>query len=377
MIAHFRDTPLRCYASPRARVITVNVQATTEEPTANAHLREPFSDDIEFQEEMLRDVSRTFALTIPQLPERLRTVVGNAYLLCRIADTIEDSPALSIEQKLAFSEAFAAIVEGARAVDRFGVELAECMTHGSLDAERDLVRNTERVIRLTHSFSPPERAALSRCVRIMTGGMEEFQEGKFTDGLRDIPHLDAYCYHVAGVVGEMLCDLFCAYSPEVAKNREKLAALAVSFGQGLQMTNILKDIWDDKARNVVWLPRSVFDAHGFDLRELGTRKNDPGFRDGLIELIGVARGHLENALAYTLLIPKSEPGIRKFCLWAIGMAVLTLRKIHANPFFASGDEVKISRRAVRGVIAASNAACKNDFALKTLFAATSRGLSKT
>ncbi len=333
-------------------------------------------NDVAYQEAILRDVSRTFALTIPQLPEGLRTVVGNAYLLCRIADTIEDSPALSIGQKLAFSEAFAEIVEGSRAVEGFDAELAGALTHGSLDAERDLIRNTSSVIRVAHSFSAPERAALSRCVRIMTGGMEDFQEGQFTDGLRDVPHLDAYCYHVAGVVGEMLCDLFCAYSPEVAKNRENLAGLAVSFGEGLQMTNILKDIWDDKARNVVWLPRSVFDAHGFDLRELGVRGKDAGFRAGLFELIAIAHGHLENALAYTLLIPKNEPGIRRFCLWAIGMAVLTLRKIHGNPFFLSGDDVKISRRAVRGVIAASNAAYKNDFALKTLFAAISRGLPK-
>lgn len=336
----------------------------------------PRADDLAYQDAILREVSRTFALTIPQLPERLLVVVGNAYLLCRIADTIEDSPALTIAQKLAFSQAFAEIVEGTRAIDGFGDELADALTHGSLAAERDLVRNTARVIRITHSFFEIERGALSRCVRIMTGGMEEFQEGQFTGGLRDVAQLDAYCYHVAGVVGEMLCELFCAYSPEAAKNREKLAALAVSFGQGLQMTNVLKDIWDDKARNVVWLPRSVFDAHGFDLRDLGVRTRDEGFRKGLFELIAIAHGHLENAMAYTLLIPKSEPGIRRFCLWAIGMAVLTLRRVHANPYFTSGDEVKISRRAVRGVIAASTAACKNDFALKALFAAITRGLPK-
>jgi farnesyl-diphosphate farnesyltransferase len=355
---------------------TVITQTTTYSRPVSAPAATPSAEDFHYQEVILCDVSRTFALTIPQLPERLRVVVGNAYLLCRIADTIEDSPALSIEQKLAFSKAFSEIVEGNRSVENFGADLADALTQGSLEAERDLVRNTERVIRITHSFSDAERAALSRCVRIMTGGMEEFQEGQFTDGLRDMPQLDAYCYHVAGVVGEMLCDLFCAHSPEVAKNREQLAALAVSFGQGLQMTNILKDIWDDKARNVVWLPRSVFDAQGFDLRELGLRKNDPAFRAGLHELIGVARGHLENALAYTLFIPKSEPGIRRFCLWALGMAVLTLRKIHANPYFTNGKEVKISRRAVRGVILASNLACTNDTALKMLFALAARGLPK-
>ena len=64
------------------------------------------SEDFAYQEQILQGVSRTFALTIPQLPKPLRDVVGNAYLLCRIADTIEDEPALSIEQKHKFSESF-------------------------------------------------------------------------------------------------------------------------------------------------------------------------------------------------------------------------------------------------------------------------------
>ena len=50
------------------------------------------ASDLAYQAGMLQCVSRTFALTIPQLPGALRDVVGNAYLLCRIADTIEDEP---------------------------------------------------------------------------------------------------------------------------------------------------------------------------------------------------------------------------------------------------------------------------------------------
>lgn len=60
--------------------------------------------------------------------------------------------------------------------------------------------------------------------------------------------MDLYCYHVAGVVGEMLTELFCDYSPEINQHKPVLMKLAVSFGQGLQMTNILKDIWEDRKR---------------------------------------------------------------------------------------------------------------------------------
>ena len=68
--------------------------------------------DESYQDQILPHVSRTFALTIPQLPAPLRIAVTNAYLLCRIADTIEDEPALSPGETLAFLERFKAVVAG-------------------------------------------------------------------------------------------------------------------------------------------------------------------------------------------------------------------------------------------------------------------------
>ncbi len=308
------------------------------------------ADAVAYQEAILQGVSRTFALTIPQLPPALRTVVGNAYLLCRIADTIEDSDSLTIAEKRAYYDRFVAVVEGRGSGAEFGQDLAPRLLGSTLEAERDLVRNAARVLCVTHSFREDDQSALRRCIRIMSDGMEAFQEGQFTGGLRNEAHLDAYCYHVAGVVGEMLTQLFCAHSGEIAARKDQLERRAVSFGQGLQMTNILKDIWDDKKRRVCWLPQVTFERAGFDLDRLEEAPGDPAFQAALGQLIGVARRHLEVALDYTLLIPKSERGIRNFCLWAIGMAVLTLRKINRQRDFTSGAEVKISRRSVHATV---------------------------
>lgn len=308
------------------------------------------TEDLAYQDAILQGVSRTFALTIPQLPLELRPVVGNAYLLCRIADTIEDSDTLTVEEKRHYYDWFVGAVERTAPAGEFGRQLAPKLQGSTLEAERDLIRNAERVLRITHSFSRTNQAALLRCIRIMSEGMESFQEGQFTNGLRDQEHLDAYCYHVAGVVGEMLTQLFCAHSQEIATHREELERRAISFGQGLQMTNILKDIWDDKKRRVCWLPQVTFERAGFDLRDLENAPGDPAFQAALGQLIAVARRHLEDALDYTLLIPKTERGIRNFCLWAIGMAILTLRKINRQRDFTSGAEVKISRRSVWGTV---------------------------
>ena len=256
----------------------------------------------------------------------------------------------------------------------FSDELHPLLSKCMLEAERDLIHHTRRVIRITHDFSERQRAALARCIRIMSRGMADFQQSKTIDGLTDMPHMDRYCYHVAGVVGEMLTELFCDYSREIDAQASELQKLAVSFGQGLQMTNILKDVWEDRGRGACWLPRDVFQRVGFDLSRLAEDYEREKFSHGLSEIIGIARLHLHNALSYTLLIPGREAGLRRFCLWALGMAVLTLRKVHANMYFTSGQQVKISRRSVKAVVLVSNLSVSNDALLKLLFGGFTRSL---
>jgi farnesyl-diphosphate farnesyltransferase len=324
------------------------------------------SDD-DFQSEMLEGVSRTFALTIPQLPTELCRVVSNAYLLCRIVDTIEDEPVLSGAQKNSFCQQFLKTLSVARNAEPFSRQLCASLSSQTPHAEHELIHNVPRVIRITRGFSEPQREALQRCVRTMAKGMGQFQLRGEKYGLQSLEDLDEYCYYVAGVVGQMLTHLFCLHSPEVAKQHDALMALAVSFGQGLQMTNILKDVWEDYQHGACWLPRKVFADEGFDLGNLTTARSRRGFERGVQRLVGIAHRHLKNALAYTLLIPKQETGIRNFCLWAIGLAVLTLRKINNHLDYTDGSQVKISRLSVKGTILATQLTRQNETLLKLIF----------
>lgn len=76
-----------------------------------------------FQRAILPKVSRTFALTIPQLPEVLRRVVTNAYMLTRIADTIEDEPVFSVEQKCRYLDVLSDVVNKRADAQRFAEEI--------------------------------------------------------------------------------------------------------------------------------------------------------------------------------------------------------------------------------------------------------------
>ena len=62
--------------------------------------------------------------------------------------------------------------------------------------------------------------------------------------------------------------------------------------------------------------------------------------------------------------------------WGFAMAVLTLRRTYTSPAFGSGQEVKISRRAVKTVVVTTSALARFDAALKLLFSGLGRGLPR-
>jgi len=342
--------------------------------TSTAERVQELPDDPElFQQRILPLVSRTFALTIPQLPDTLVPVVANGYLLCRIADTIEDDPGLSSDSKSGAHAAFVTALERGTGAEDFGLRVAAALSAETPDAERLLVRHADRIIGLTGRFRRVQRDALVDCVRVMCAGMGAYQRNASLDGLSDTVALDRYCYYVAGVVGEMLTELFIDHCPALEPQRARLMALAPSFAEGLQLTNILKDLWDDRRRGACWMPRDVFARHGIDAGAL-EEASAATFEHALAELVAMAHGHLRNAVEYTLMIPRSEAGIRRFCLWAIGMAFLTLRRIRANPAYTSGSEVKIPRRWVRSVVATTSAVAGSDRVLGWLFSGLAAGL---
>jgi farnesyl-diphosphate farnesyltransferase len=361
------------YLKTTLQVELKNIMSESQISLDNPKSLNKCSDD-EFQALLLEGVSRTFALTIPQLPEKLYGPVANAYLLCRIVDTIEDEVSLSAQQKKYFCSEFIQVVKTGFNSEPFAVELAPLLSAQTIPAEHTLIHVLPRVIQITHKFDPDQIEALATCVETMAEGMPIFQAQDLHGGLATLAEMDSYCYYVAGCVGEMLAKLFCHYSPEIAQHQDELLRLSVSFGQGLQMTNILKDIWDDAERGVCWLPQDIFTETGFDLKNLRPETQDENFRKGLEHLISIAHQHLHNALKYTQLLPSHEIGIRNFCLWALGMAILTLKKIKQNLDFTDSDQVKITRKSVKATILATRLTGRNNSMLNLLFNVTSREL---
>jgi farnesyl-diphosphate farnesyltransferase len=359
--------------SPAVSTRSTKQKAASIQPLKDIRRKFKNYTDIELQSYLLDNVSRTFALTIPELPPALAHVVSNAYLLCRIVDTVEDEPELSAKQKKEFCNRFISVVKGKENAATFSKDLYPLLSEQTIPGEKELIALTKRVIDITLQCSERQQQAMRRCVRIMAEGMAFFQQNASTQGLENLKEMDKYCYYVAGVVGEMLTELFCIYSPEIDENRDEMMNLAVSFGQGLQMTNIIKDVWEDYERAACWMPRDYFNG---DLSNLRRGESTENFRAGIEALVGIAHEHLQNAMKYILLIPENEKGIRRFCYWAVGMAVLTIKKVYNNLDYTNGEQVKISRKSVQRTILLTNITVGSNFWLQRLFNFTRRGLPK-
>jgi len=212
-------------------------------------------------DELLVKTSRTFALAIPMLPEPTRREVSVAYLLFRIADTFEDATtwprAERIEALHAFSDAVTRVdVAGLRALVARWMVKPPHRHAGYLE----LLQQTPEVVGTLSSMSPGAREILIKhTVRTSKGMADIVARGDAAGNLQlaSVPDLKAYCYIVAGIVGELLTDVFLHDAPQLESVRGALTANMVEFGEGLQLVNILKDSGDDAKDGRAYLPQGV------------------------------------------------------------------------------------------------------------------------
>ncbi len=304
-----------------------------------------------YAEEELGKVSRTFALNIKVLGENLRRPVLLAYLYMRIADTIEDDPDLPASEKSNLLKKFSqALNLGKNSADIF-VEALPQNWKDSEKADYALCSNAAVVIPLLSEYPEQVANAVKKAVEEMCSGMAEFAERKEarTDGwfyIENESDLDRYCYFVAGLVGNMLTELFCHSGKNFKEKQQKrMRELAVSFGLALQLVNIIKDIQEDSARKVCFVPVEFCRKHGINsVQEFFSPETSQEKKNSVTgELIKKAMRHLQDVKSYIKILPRCEHRIRLFCLWPSLMAADNLRVI-------TEGGIKITRKTVKRIV---------------------------
>ena len=231
----------------------------------------------------------------------------------------------------------------------------ECKVVDGTPNELDLLNQTQRVFNVFDTLPKNHQEQIIPSVSKMAKGMaffqSRFQAGEITP-LGSIQDLEEYCYFVAGVVGEMLCNLFFQKLPFLSeKARNIMRQNAVSFGLGLQLTNISKDIIADRDRGWSYIPKSIISEKGLTVDEFHSGISMEKNLEILESLLCKTNGHLNDALKFTLAIPRTEISLRLFCIWPLWMAAKTVSVLHNNSeLLSSNAQVKISRSTVKRIL---------------------------
>lgn len=280
-------------------------------------------------DDLLEKTSRTFALSIPLLPEPTRREVTVAYLLFRIADTFEDSASWPREQRIASLDTFCELLERPDPErTRRCAEQWRAATPIDHAGYLELLAELPFVLDAFFALGDEARRRVRHHTLRTAHGMAEFVARTEADGrlvLADLEDLRRYCYVVAGIVGEVCTDLFLLDRPQLAPFEAALRERAALFGEGLQLVNILKDSAFDATEGRRYLPATVD-------------------RDAVFTL---AREDLVAAREYVLILQRAgaERGIVEFNALPVLLAFATLTKVERE-----GPGSKVTRPEVYAIL---------------------------
>lgn len=297
------------------------------------------SDD-EFIDHHLQGTSRTFALAIPLLAAELRKQIGVSYLLFRVADSIEDAP----EGDAALKRGLLTALRDCLSDDPFRSPLArnsgqkQFSTLGSPVFEglwpahsstESLLRDFPRLLSILFEMPSPVSEAIIKSLTSTISGMIGFLDASQSlpnqIQIQTIADLRLYCYAVAGIVGELLTDLFLLHHPGAVEDHEELRRLSVGFGEFLQLINILKDASQDATSGRVFIPLESSPEHVYEL----------------------AIASRENALTYICLLEKNvfPSHIIRYCRFLYLLADGSLQRLRQG-----GSGSKLTRDEVMRIL---------------------------
>jgi farnesyl-diphosphate farnesyltransferase len=289
-------------------------------------------------DDLLQKTSRTFALAIPMLPEPTRTSVSVAYLLFRIADTFEDATAWPRDRRIDALERLCELVQlpaseqeaAARQLVGWALATPPVEHAGYLE----LLRQTPELLAALAARPRLVREVIVKHTLRTAEGMAQVVARADERGnlrLASLKDLQGYCYLVAGIVGELLTELFLHDRPSLRDQGPVLRESMVQFGEGLQLVNILKDSGDDAHQGRVYLPPRVTRA----------------------ELLALTHHDLHAAQRYLhgLQAGEAPRGYVSFCALSLGLAFKAVAALQAR-----GPGTKVPREAVVRFLGALEAA---------------------
>jgi farnesyl-diphosphate farnesyltransferase len=303
---------------------------------------------------LLRDVSRSFYLTLRVLPAAVRPQISLAYLLARTTDTIADTELLPQNERLAALASLRDRIVGSSAVP---LALGEFAKNQGSPSEQVLLQNCEGVLKLLGDSPQPDRELIVKVLQTIVSGQEldllRFGSGSAENivALASADELDDYTYRVAGCVGEFWTKVCLShlFTPAQVDNG-RLLANGIRFGKGLQLVNILRDLPRDLRMGRCYLPLDQLRRNGLGPADLLETSNEARARPIYDRWLETAQTHLDAGWDYASALPRGYIRVRLACAWPLLLGARTLQLLRTGSFLDAARRIKVPRPEVRGML---------------------------
>ena len=183
----------------------------------------------------------SFKLGMRVMPKSGRNAMYAIYAFCREVDDVADEPGETSDKLRQLAE--------------WRIEIDRLYKGGPT------LPTTKALLAPVREFSLPKAEFLA-----VIDGMEMDAQASIWGP--SFEELMLYCRRVAGAVGMLSIHAF-------GESRPPAPDLAISLGNALQLTNILRDVYEDAQIGRLYLPRELLDAHNVTAAEPGALLVDP------------------------------------------------------------------------------------------------------
>jgi farnesyl-diphosphate farnesyltransferase len=293
------------------------------------------------QRNLLRQVSRSFDLSIRLLPPALQAPVAIGYLLARATDTVADTTALPLAERQDLLTLMSQAIDASQGCMTRTAELnrlTQAFAAQQTDPhERALMQALPQCLPLLHTLTEADQTSVRQVLGHITRG-QQLDMTRFGPGLHALQteaELADYTWLVAGCVGEFWTELCGRHLPGYSLlPQAEMLRIGREYGMGLQRLNIVRDAGADLATGRCYWPEETLRQAGLTPAMLEQAARTPN-ADTLLAL----------APLYTQWLDHNQAQLADGMRYALALRPLRLRLASALPALIGARTVALLRQA--------------------------------
>ncbi|KAJ5770670.1 uncharacterized protein N7511_002721 [Penicillium nucicola] len=304
--------------------------------------------------DFLDRTGRSFSAVVKELHPELLLPVCVFYLILRGLDTIEDDTSIPLDIKEPLLRNFK------DHLDHTGWTFTGNRPE---EKDRELLVHFDSVIVEFKKLNEPYQTIIKDVTEKMGNGMSDFarKAARGDISVGTIEEYNLYCWHVAGIVGEGLTQLF--LQAELADPILMNHSLYRSMGLLLQKNNIIRDLREDFDDGRRFWPKEIWSKHVDQFEDLFDPKYTENALNCSSEMILNALEHVRDCVSY--LAGLHEQSVFNFCAIPQAMALATLELcfrntaiFHRNVKITKGDALQLMIQSSKDLDSVKSIFCR-------------------